>query len=189
MLQYSVHPAPKFIRDCFDRLLPSWSLPVLSVVVVLQLCQFAFLERTTETENYKHQFRQQFLEFGSQIVSQLGTMGYLADMFDPRTGLPVSSPPGQVRLSDVKVVGATLGYTIDRSGKCAAIVHPTWGKAVYPSTLVSSARPDVVAEIVANIAANSTECIIQPVPRSHNIVVESCDLTAEGRSFLDSESV
>jgi hypothetical protein len=183
MLQYSVHPPPKFIRTQLNRLLPSWSLPVLSVVVVIQLCQFAFLERTVETEIYKNEFRQHFLEFGSEIIFQLSTMGHLADMFDPRTGLPVTSPPGQVRLSDVKVVGATLGYTIDRSGKCAAIVHPTWGKAVYPSTIVSSARPDVVAEIVANIAATSTDCTIQPIPLSNKIVVESGDLTAEGRSF------
>lgn len=176
MLQYSVHPAPRFIRTHLNRLLPSWSLPVLSVVVVLQLCQFAFLERTVETEIYKNEFRQQFLEFGSQIVAQLGAMGYLADMFDPRTGFPMTSPPGQVRLSDVKVVGATLGYTIDRSGQCAAIVHPKWGKAVYPSTLVSSAQPDIVAEIVANIAASSTHCNIQPV-------AGSSDPTIEGQSF------
>lgn len=187
MLQYSIHPAPKFIRTHLDRLLPSWSLPVLSVVVVLQLCQFAFLERTIETEIYKNEFRQQFLEFGSQIVSQLGTMGHLADMFDPRTGLPVISPPGQVRLSDVKVVGATLGYTIDRSGKCAAIVHPTWGKAVYPSTIVSSAQPDLVAETVEKLAATSTQCIVQPVTVLNEIVLKPSDPTGEGGSFLDTK--
>jgi len=182
MLQYSVHPAPRFIRTHLNRLLPSWSLPVLSVVVVLQLCQFAFLERTVETEIYKNEFRQQFLEFGSQIVSQLGAMGYLADMFDPRTGFPMTSPPGQVRLSDVKVVGATLGYTIDRSGQCAAIVHPTWGKAVYPSTIVSSARANVVEEVVAHVVATSTYHTIQPV-------TGSSDPTVEGRSFPDIEPV
>ena len=178
MLQYSVHPAPRFIRTHLNRLLPSWSLPVLSVVVVLQLCQFAFLERTVETEIYKNEFRQQFLEFGSQVVAQLGTMGYLADMFDPRTGFPMASPPGQVRLSDVKVVGATLGYTIDRSGQCAAIVHPIWGKAVYPSTIVSSARADVVEEVVARVAATSTYLTIQPE-------AGSSDPTIEGQSFPD----
>lgn len=182
MLQYSIHPAPNFIRTHLDRLLPSWSLPVLSVVVVLQLCQFAFLERTVETEIYKNEFRQQFLEFGSQIVFQLGAMGHLADMFDPRTGFPMASPPGQVRLSDVKVVGATLGYTIDRSGKCAAIVHPTWGKAVYPSTIVSSAGSDVVEEIVARIVATGSYSTTKLIPASS-------DRTVEGRYFPDIKPV
>lgn len=163
MLQYSVHPPTEFIRTHLDQLLPSWSLPVLSVLIVLQLCQFTFLERTVDTEIYKNQFHQQFIEFGSQIVFQLRAMGYLADMFDPRTGWPITSPPGQLRLSDVKVVRAALGYSIDRNGPCAMIVHPTWGRAVYPSTLVSSAQLHVVEGIVANIVASNMCCTVQPV--------------------------
>jgi hypothetical protein len=158
------------------------------VIVVLQLCQFAFLERTTETEIYKDRFRQQFLDFGSKIIFQVGTRGHLAEMFDPRTGLPVTSPSGSMRLSDVKVVGATLGYTIDRRGQCAAIVHPTWGKAVYPSTIVSSAQPDVVTEIVACIAAASDSPHHSNRTRIEPENLKS-DLTGEGRSFLDPEPV
>ncbi len=154
MLQYSVHAPPEFIRTHLDQLLPSWSLPVLSVLVVLQLCQFAFWERTADTEISKNHFRQQFVEFGSGIVLQLGTMGHLADLFEPRTGWPMVSPPGQLRLSDVKVVHSTLGYAINHSGPCAMIVHPTWGRAVYPSTLVSSAPPHVLESLVGSIVAN-----------------------------------
>ena len=153
MLQYSVHPPTEFIRTHLDQLLPSWSLPVLSVLVILQLCQFVFLERTTDTEIYKSQLRQQFIEFGSPIVSQLRAMEYSADMFDPCTGCPMTSSPGQLRLSDVKVVRAALGYSIDNSGSCTMIVHPAWGRAVYPSTLVSSAQPHVLEEVVASIVA------------------------------------
>lgn len=156
MLQYSVHPPTEFIRTHLDQLLPSWRLPVLSVLVFLQFCQFAFLEQTVHTEISKNQFRQQFVEFGSQVIFQLKAMGHLADIFDPRTGLPMTSPPGQLRLNDVKVVCATLDYSIDSSGSCAVIVHPTWGRAVYPSTLVSSAQPDVVEGVVATIVASST---------------------------------
>lgn len=156
MLQYSVHPPTEFIRIHLDQLLPSWSLPVLSVLVVLQLCQFAFLEQTVDTETHKNQHRQQFIEFGSQIVFQLRARGHLADMFDPCTGASMTSPPGQLRLNDVKVVRATLGYSIDSSSSCAMIVHPTWGRAVYPSTLLSSAQPHVVEGVVANIFAINT---------------------------------
>lgn len=156
MLQYSVHPPTEFIRTHLERLLPSWSLPVLSVLVVLQLCQFTFLERTTDTEIYKNQFRQQFIEFGSPIIFQLRAKGHLADMFDPRTGLPMTSPPGQLRLSDVKVARAALGYSIDNDGCCPMILHPSWGKAVYPSTLVSSAQLAVVEEIIDQIITSSS---------------------------------
>ncbi|GAC1460562.1 MAG: hypothetical protein NVS2B14_08120 [Chamaesiphon sp.] len=163
MLQYSVHAPTEFIRTHLDKLLPRWSVPVLSVLVVLQLCQFAFLERTGDTETYKNQFRQQFIEFGSHIVLQLRAMGHLADMFDPHTGWPIISPPGQLRLSDVKVVHSVLGYSINDSGPCAMIIHPTWGKAVYPFILVSSAHPPVVKSVVDSIIA-SQYCTAQPVP-------------------------
>lgn len=160
MLQYSVHPPTDFIQTHLDQLLPSWSLPVLSVLVVLQLCQYTFLERTVDTEIYKEQFRQQFIEFGSQVFFQLRAMGHAADMFDPRTGWPMASPRGQLWLSDVKVVRATLGFSIDNSSSCAMVIHPVWGRAVYPSTLVSSAPPQVVAEVVASIIASSRYCTV-----------------------------
>lgn len=162
MLQYSVHPPTEFIRTHLDRLLPSWSLPVLSVIVVLQLCQFAFLEQTVDTEISKNQLRQQFIEFGTQIVFQLRTMGHLADIFDPCTGYSITSPPGQLRLNDVKVVRATLGYSIDYSSSCAMIVHPTWGRAVYPATLVSSAQPSVVEEVIATVVTSNTYYYLTP---------------------------
>ncbi len=155
MLQYSVHAPPEFIRTDLNRLLPSWSVPVLSVLVVLQLCQFAFLERTADTEVCKQQLRQRFIEFGNPIVFQLQEMRHLAEMFDPRTGLPLTLPPGQLHLSDVKVVNSVLGYSIDKSGKCAMIVHPTWGRAVYPSTLVSSAPPYILDNVVKSITSNT----------------------------------
>lgn len=160
MLQYSVHPPTEFIRIHLNQLLPSWSLPVLSVIVVLQLCQFAFLEQTVDTEIYKNQLRQKFIEFGAQVVFQLRARGHLADMFDPCTGCSMTSLPGQLRLNDVKVVRASLGYCINYSGSCAMIVHPKWGRAVYPSILVSSAQPFVVEEIVATVVASSTYCYL-----------------------------
>lgn len=153
-MQYSVHSPNGFIRTHLGQLLPSWSLPVLSVLVVLQLCQCALIERTVDTENYKNQLRQQFIEFGGNVALKLRAMGHLADVFDPRTGLPMNSPPGQLKLDDVAVAHSLLGYSINDSGPCTMIVHPTWGKAVYPSTLLSSAHPHVVEGVVESIVAS-----------------------------------
>ena len=155
-MQYSIHSPTEFIHTHLGQLLPGWSLPVLSVLVVLQLCQFALVERTLDTEKYKNQLRQQFMEFGSEIVLQLKAMGHLADMFDPRTGLPVASSPGQLKLDDVAVVRSVLGYSISKNGPCTMLVHPTWGRAVYPSILVSSAPPDLLETVVQSIVASTS---------------------------------
>ncbi len=153
-MQYSVHAPPEFIRTNLGQLLPSWSIPVLSVLVVVQVCQFALFNQTIELEISKKQLREQFIEFGENIVLKLRAMGHLADMFDPRTGQPLTSPPGQLRLSDVKVVHSTLGYCINDTGPCSMVVHPIWGTSVYPSTLVSSAPPHVMDEVVGSLVSN-----------------------------------
>ena len=168
-MQYSVHSPNEFIRTHLGQLLPSWSLPVLSVLVVLQLCQFPLLERTVDTETEKNQLRQQFIEFGSNITSKLRAMGYLADMFDPRTGLPLTSPPGQLKLDDVAVVSSILGYSVINSGPCRMILHPTWGRTVYPSTVVSSAHPQVVEGVMGILASkcNTAQSAFKALEHRH----------------------
>ncbi len=47
-MQYSIHSPNEFIQSNLEQLLPDWLLPVLSVLVVLQLCQFALVERTID---------------------------------------------------------------------------------------------------------------------------------------------
>jgi len=156
-VQYSVHWPNKFIHTHLDQLLPSWSMPVASILIVLQKSQCGLLDRTPETEAQKHQLREQFLKFGRSVVSQLYAMGHWAEMFDPQTGWPVLSDPGQLKLDDVAVVQACLGYPLLNSGGCLGIQHPDWGSAVYPSILVSSARPEIVESVASSlcIAASS----------------------------------
>lgn len=147
-MQWSVHPPSSFIDKHCDRLLPGWSAPVQSVAILLQRCPIALLERTPATEWHKDDLRQQFLALGNAIVLRLRQMGQAAELFDPKTGLPMSSLPGQLRLDDVAVVRSHLGYGSMPCGDCAIVLHPEWGEAVYPSTLVSSAAPEVVAAVV-----------------------------------------
>ncbi|UBF24447.1 methylmalonic aciduria and homocystinuria type D protein [Kovacikia minuta CCNUW1] len=143
-MQYSIHAPNQFIDAYLDRLLPDWSRPVLSVLVVLQPCPCDLIERTPATEEQKQQLRQNFLQFGSKVAAQLQHQGHLAEVFDPRTGFPLLSQPGQLRLDDVAIVRSCLGYpTVERYG-CQVILHPVWGSSVYPSTLLSSAEPALV---------------------------------------------
>jgi Methylmalonic aciduria and homocystinuria type D protein len=118
---------------------------------MLQPCPVVLLDRTAETESCKDQLRQQFLELSATIAAQLQQMGYLVTRFDPRTGLPIDCRPGELRLDDVAVVRSLLGYSIEDHGGCATILHPSWGRAVYPSVLLSSASPEVVERVMRAI--------------------------------------
>ena len=130
-----------------NRLLPDWSLPAASVLLILQKRQSAVLARTREAETDKDRLREQFIKLGRKIARTLGNMGHQVDLFDPRTGWPLLSSAGQCQLDDVAVVCAILGYAMSDKGGCATIVHPIWGRAVYPSTLLSSAPPELVQSV------------------------------------------
>lgn len=143
-MEYSIHVPNSFICANLHRLLPDWSQPVRSVLVVLQPAQLELIQVTPETDAQKQQLRQRFLKFGLEVVYQLRRLGHLADLFDPRTGLPLLSQAGTLRLDDVAVVRSTLGYSTAQFGTCCSILHPHWGSAVYPSILISSAESSQV---------------------------------------------
>ncbi|MGA7932972.1 MAG: methylmalonic aciduria and homocystinuria type D protein [Kovacikia sp.] len=150
-MQYSVHAPSQFICTHLDRLLPDWSSPVLSVLVVLQPCSCDLVKKTSIAEAQKQRLRQNFLQFGYRVASQLQQKGHLAEVFDPRTGLPLLSQAGQLRLDDVAIVRSCLGYQTMDSAGCLVILHPLWGSSVYPSTLLSAAAPEVVALVSATV--------------------------------------
>ncbi len=151
-MQYSVHSPTQFMQAYGDQLLPSWSRPILSILVVLQQCSSLMLSRTLATEMQKQQGRGQFLQFGHQVALELEPLGHLVELFDPVTGWPLRSPPGRLRLDDVAVVRAALAYPTRTQGNCILVIHPDWESAVYPSVLVSSAPIRVLETVAAQVS-------------------------------------
>jgi Methylmalonic aciduria and homocystinuria type D protein len=148
VVEWSIHSPSPFICRHRDRLLPDWTGQISSVMIVLQQAQCDFLNQNWFTEVQKQDLRDRFLYWGQAIVNQLHEQGYLADVFDPKTGYPASSKPGTTRLDDVAVVRACLGYDSIHAHNCRLILHPEWGSAVYPAILVSSAPPTSLQKLV-----------------------------------------
>ena len=149
--QYSVHSPSRFLCTHWDKLLPDWSCPARSMLIVLQPCDCDLLERSPTAEAQKRKLRRRFLKLGYAIAAELNRLGYAAAIFDPRTGFPLLARPGALRLDDVAIVQAALGYRIACSHGCSIVLHPTWGRAVYPSTLVSAAEPALVERILGEV--------------------------------------
>jgi hypothetical protein len=136
------------LRAHCHQLLPDWSVQIQSTLIILQRCQLDLIEHNPDTEVQKRHLRQSFLTFGLQIAFYLKNLNLKTEVFDPRTGQPVLSMPGSMALSDVAIAQAMLGYPTIQSGRCSILVHPQWGSAVYPSTLVSSASPAQLSAVV-----------------------------------------
>ncbi len=161
---YSVHLPSKFICRYANQLLPDWSCPIASVLIVLQQADCGLMERSLITETQKHLLRDRFLQIGGAIVTELQDHGYHADLFDPKTGLPMLSQSGR-SIDDVAVVRACLGYATMAIDGCDILLHPDWGTAVYPAVLVSSAVLTVVERVASRVIGagglidNDTSCL------------------------------
>lgn len=147
-MQYSVHLPTPFIQRHFDQLLPDWSCRVGSVLITIQRPTCNLIERTYATELEKNLLRETFLQWGQAIAAQLHHLGHLAEPFDPKTGRPCFSQPGQLWLDDVAVAHACLGYPTTQIEGCSVILHPEWGSAVYPSIILASAPPEIVTDAI-----------------------------------------
>lgn len=152
-MQYSIHSPTPFILKHRQQLLPDWSCDVGAVLIALQRPTCELANRSHATETQKDQLREGFLAWGMAIANQLGQLGHCADLFDPKTGYPLLSTPGQLWLDDVAVVQACLGYAAMRVEGCSVTLHPLWGSAVYPSVIVSSAPPTVVNGVANSVTA------------------------------------
>lgn len=148
-MQLSVHPPNKFLQTHATELLPHWSQPIASVLVVLQQCECPLWERTPATETDKNRLRDRFLQLAQPLVSQLQQKGYLATAFDPRTGWPFGSAAGSLALDHVAVIKSTLHYPTSHSGGCQVLLHPIWQSAVYPAILLTSAPPQHLQALIS----------------------------------------
>lgn len=140
-MQCSVHLPTPFLSQHTHQLLPEWACDVASVLVVLQQATCALVTPDHQSETQKNVLREQFLQMGTAIAAKLHTLGCAADFFDPKTGCPFFSRPGTLALDDVAVISACLNYPRIKIQDCTILLHPEWGTAVYPSILLSSAKP------------------------------------------------
>jgi hypothetical protein len=120
------------------------------VVIVLQQARYELVEITPDIEQEKERLREKFLRFGFEVAFSLRDRGFLSNLIDPRTGYPLLSRPGEISHDDTAVVKALLGLPVIRN-RCCVLEHPVWGKAVYPSTLLTSAPPTVIECILKQV--------------------------------------
>jgi hypothetical protein len=138
-VEISIHHPSPYILANRERILPDWkNQSSFWVVIVLQQSDYPLLEKTLEIEAEKELLREKFMRFACDVVFNLRDGGYLTDLFDPRTGYPLLSRPGEIPHDDTAVVKALLNYPII-CNQCRVLIHPQWGPAVYPSVLVSAA--------------------------------------------------
>ena len=138
----------QFIIAHHQQLLPDWDLSPANLILFLQRSSVSLQESSLKVAQEKDILRQDFIRFGCNLIFALQDRGYKSDLFDPRTGYPLLTRPGALKLDDNAVVKALLNYPVISYKSCSLIVHPLWGNCVYPSTIVSSAPHSLIESII-----------------------------------------
>jgi hypothetical protein len=148
-LEIRLCPSSPFVQQHQLQILPTWNQPIASTILVLQQSRFPLTDENPELAQEKDRLREQFLRWAFPWVCQLRDRGVLTDLIDPRSGSPLFSSPGKIRHDDVAAVSFGLGFEISAVGNCRAIIHPQWGTAVYPGTILSAALLPFLKSLLA----------------------------------------
>ena len=86
----------------------------------------------------------QFSGFARSLCLLLQGRGYFADYIDPCTGHPALHARSSSVYSEVEAASQLLRYRVEQAGSCSVVLHPDWGSACYPASIVTSARIDAL---------------------------------------------
>ncbi|MEO0948377.1 MAG: methylmalonic aciduria and homocystinuria type D protein [Cyanobacteria bacterium J06641_5] len=140
-----------FVRQHLPHLVPAWSLDEVWAIVLLQQATVPLEDITPTTAAEKQRLRREFISFGFALAFTLQTQGFATEVFDPRSAFPLLSPPGELRHNDVRAA-ANLPAMQIQPGVCPLLVHPIWGTAVYPATILTAAPPPACEPVLQAIA-------------------------------------
>ncbi|WP_157867662.1 methylmalonic aciduria and homocystinuria type D protein [Gloeothece citriformis] len=153
-VQISVHPPTDYVKTNFKNFLPDWSSPRVSVIIVLQRSQLPLNNQGTEVEKEKSRLRKRFIYFGCALSRALDEKGFVTDLLDPRSGYALFSNQGTQTHDDSRVVNQLLKIPIIENSLCKPLVHPSWGTAVYPGILMSTAQAETIRPLMEKVALN-----------------------------------
>lgn len=77
--------------------------------------------------------------------------GHFADIIDPCSGLPVFSEHGSSVYSEVDAASQLLRYRVELAGSCSITLHPIWGDACYPASIIVAGSLSVINEVIDNV--------------------------------------
>ncbi|NEQ96106.1 MAG: methylmalonic aciduria and homocystinuria type D protein [Cyanothece sp. SIO2G6] len=161
-IEGAVHPPSGFIRQHWRRLLPHWSTPVLSLLILLQRSPTSIDDYTAAAERSKQQLRDRAIHLLQPLTERVHQSDYRAILFDPQTGYPYQGTMPGIPLNDVAVIYDVLGYDLEQCGECYCLVHPHWGNQVYPAIVVCSAIPAVLEAIAIPYFSPTLDLQINP---------------------------
>ena len=104
-------------------------------------------------EAEKDALLERFTAFAARVCALLQAQGHWADYIDPCSGLPMVHRQGTGVYGEVDALVTLLHYTTANAGCCKVLLHPRWGSAVYPASLLTKAPLETAHSALRAVAA------------------------------------
>lgn len=130
-----------------QKLLPNWCEEINTLVFFLFKSQLPLFNYSWEEEQEKKRLLELFKLMGETIYDNCQTNNILIEVISPDTGLPIYSKKGEDFFSLPLIIERYLNH-IKRVDNCCGLFHQRWGRAMYPSLMVSSVSCAKLREII-----------------------------------------
>lgn len=148
--------APEYIWEHQSELLPDWEMPPQTIVFAFFECQLP-LDGTNLAEEQleKDRLLTKFYNFGGSFYSACHQQKIIADVICPKDGFPLYSSKGTNIFNIPAIVTRHLPSFQKEANGCG-LIHPDWGRAVYPGLLLSVAEEKQIKSIITEITSDSS---------------------------------
>lgn len=147
-IEVSTHIVSGTVKREVDIVFPNQACNAVVAVPTCQRARFDLVNIGPEIEAEKDRLLELFMEFSGSVASALQARGFWVDYIDPCSGLPVMDRDCNKFYDEVSGAQALLRYDVMNAGCCKVLLHPTWGSAVYPATLFTSAPESEIEAVL-----------------------------------------
>ena len=141
------HPH-EYILTHQSKLLPDWLISPQTLILVLFECLLPLDGSNLPAEQQeKDRLLEKFYQWGASIYNVCQEQKILTEIICPRNGYPLYSQKGEEIFHLPAIVTRHLSSFQREIGNCN-LIHPQWGKAVYPSLILSVANPEIMFSIL-----------------------------------------
>lgn len=136
------------------KLLPDWKQLPQTIIFCFFQCKLPLDGHNLKQETIeKDRLLSIFYQMGLAFYSTCKTQQILTEVICPKSGYPLYSAKGKNIFSIQNIVTYHLN-SFKKESKSCGLIHPHWGKAVYPCVIISLAKVEIITPILTNIMSN-----------------------------------
>lgn len=138
-VEWSAHACPKRHLLELQFVWPDLQPAGLLVVPVCQRSPVDLSGVGAAAEAAKEHLLLRFAALARAATARLEAQGHWADWVDPCSGLPMRHRGGAGVYGECAALATLRGFATANAGCCTIALHPRWGAALYPASVVTNA--------------------------------------------------